>query len=236
MTDQGISAEGDSHTVPGEIIGSDLLLQLQLDLGDKMSIMTDFICPGPGIVAGFQEKKRLVLKEFQRNRRNAGIQMPAAADIGSSQGIIADRLIGSKMRGNGQQKVLFAKEPFPVNIRIHGLIVNQKVQTSGKELLGQCRGVGFHEVDMDMRILFAEAGQKRRKHIRGKEVGSADSQGAASHILHILYIILKAVFDIHDDLNGTDIFLPQIGQLNRRGAAVKNRKADALFHLFNSST
>lgn len=53
MTDQGVGAEGDSHAIAGQIVGCNLLLQLQFDVRKEMGAAADFVSPFSGIIAGF---------------------------------------------------------------------------------------------------------------------------------------------------------------------------------------
>ena len=53
MAHQGIRTERDPHSIPGQIVGSDLLVQLQFYFGENMGIMADAVCPGAGIISGF---------------------------------------------------------------------------------------------------------------------------------------------------------------------------------------
>ena len=94
MADQSIPAEGNAHAVAGKVVGSDLLFWLQLDFGGEKGIAADLICPRTGIIAGFQQQKRIVLKKIQRNRRDTGVQMPAFADIRGGQRIVFDCFVG----------------------------------------------------------------------------------------------------------------------------------------------
>ena len=48
MAHQGIRTERDPHSIPGQIVGSDLLVQLQFYFGENMGIMADAVCPGAG--------------------------------------------------------------------------------------------------------------------------------------------------------------------------------------------
>ena len=52
MAHQGIRTERDPHSIPGQIVGSDLLVQLQFYFGENMGIMADAVCPGAGIISG----------------------------------------------------------------------------------------------------------------------------------------------------------------------------------------
>ena len=51
MAHQGIRTERDPHSIPGQIVGSDLLVQFELDIGCKVMIMADSICSGPGVIS-----------------------------------------------------------------------------------------------------------------------------------------------------------------------------------------
>ena len=51
MAHQGIRTERDPHSIPGQIVGSDLLVQLQFYFGENMGIMADAVCPGAGIIS-----------------------------------------------------------------------------------------------------------------------------------------------------------------------------------------
>ena len=73
MAEQLVGAEGDAHAVPGQVVGCDLLLQLQLNLRQKMRVVADPVSALPGIIAGSQKKEGLVLEILQRNRRNVGV-------------------------------------------------------------------------------------------------------------------------------------------------------------------
>ena len=51
MAHQGIRTERDPHSIPGQIVGSDLLVQFYF--GENLGIMADAVCPGAGIISGF---------------------------------------------------------------------------------------------------------------------------------------------------------------------------------------
>ncbi len=51
MADQSIAVKGNSKTVTGQVVGSDLLVQFELDIGCKVMIMADSICSGPGVIS-----------------------------------------------------------------------------------------------------------------------------------------------------------------------------------------
>ena len=73
VADQGIGTERDPHAVTGQIVGCNLLFQLQFDLREEMSAAADFVGPFSGIIACFQEQEGLILKKLQGNWRDAGV-------------------------------------------------------------------------------------------------------------------------------------------------------------------
>lgn len=56
MAHQGIRTERDPHSIPGQIVGSDLLVQLQFYFGENMGIMADAVCPGAVSFPDFKSK------------------------------------------------------------------------------------------------------------------------------------------------------------------------------------
>ena len=53
MAHQGIRTERDPHSIPGQIVGSDLLVQLQTYLWKKMGVMKNPVRAFPGVISAF---------------------------------------------------------------------------------------------------------------------------------------------------------------------------------------
>ena len=52
MADQNITAERNSHSIAGEIVGSDLLFRLEFDSGNEMSVVqADFFGAGASVIS-----------------------------------------------------------------------------------------------------------------------------------------------------------------------------------------
>ena len=53
MADQGVGTEGDAHALAGQVVGCDLLVQLQTDFGQKMGIVENPVRAFPGVISAF---------------------------------------------------------------------------------------------------------------------------------------------------------------------------------------
>ena len=51
--DQDVAGERDAHAVGGKVVGSDLLVQLETDVRNKMGRVADALCTAAGIIARF---------------------------------------------------------------------------------------------------------------------------------------------------------------------------------------
>ena len=53
MADQGVGTEGDAHALAGQVVGCDLLVQLQPYLWKKMGIVENPVRAFSGIISAF---------------------------------------------------------------------------------------------------------------------------------------------------------------------------------------
>ena len=53
MADQGVGTEGDAHALAGQVVGCDLLVQLQTYLWKKMGVMKNPVRAFPGVISAF---------------------------------------------------------------------------------------------------------------------------------------------------------------------------------------
>ena len=53
MADQGVGTEGDAHALAGQVVGCDLLVQLQTYLWKKMGVMKNPVRAFPCVISAF---------------------------------------------------------------------------------------------------------------------------------------------------------------------------------------
>lgn len=115
------------------------------------------------------------------------------------------------------------------------IIVDDEVKGVTAQHGFQLRCVSLCNLNVNIRKLLLESGNKRRKHISGEQIAGSDRQASCFQSRKIVDIILDPLFDFKDFFRSFDVDFPDFRKLQRAGTAVKEWKANPLLDFFDAA-